>query len=260
MKTYRAKRATWILFAAFTLSTLGGGDYRPTITGEVFAGPRHKTSKKIEPKRERTASRKKVRENVRRKPKKFKLKGSWRKKRLPKPGKVSLRPKDAKKLNRTTKSVKSSLKSYTFTKAGVENARNRKKDYHDPYKKGTTAITRTTRKPEQFVRVFKPGKNGPAGLWLMKARDIHGLTPQAIKRKFALQYVPTHYVHITVPPNTRMTVGIAGRQKSKNSVKHTLGGGIQYELRPRRRGAHIDLKISKPAPIGRRVSINKKQR
>ncbi len=180
--------------------------------------------------------------------------------------KVNLKPGTVKAF-KNVDSVKSLLSKakVKLTKSGRENSRLRAKNYNNPYKRGTSVLTRTTTKPEKFVRVFTKGKTAAQGKWLMRARDIRGLTPAQIKRKFALPHVPTHFVHVTVPQKTKVSIGIAGSQSYRKNGKTALGGGVQYELRPQYNRQNksfnkIDLKVSKAIPIGKKVSERLKAR
>jgi len=73
-----------------------------------------------------------------------------------------------------------------------------------------------------FVRVHNENL---LGSWLMRKKDIDGLTAQQIKDKFALPDLPTKISEIYVPAGTRVRVGIAAPQKGWG-----IGGGTQYEL------------------------------
>lgn len=101
-----------------------------------------------------------------------------------------------------------------------------------PYKAGSKVAEFTTDATEQFVRVFKEGsKSGPAGAWMMKKTDLLDksgkmLSPEKIKDKFSLDYVPDRMVDVNVPSNTRMRMGeAAGVDKLGTS-----GGGTQFQL------------------------------
>lgn len=73
-----------------------------------------------------------------------------------------------------------------------------------------------------FVRVHNKNL---LGSWVMRKKDIEGLTALQIKEKFALPDVPTNISEIYVPAGTRVRVGIAAPQKGWGT-----GGGTQYEL------------------------------
>lgn len=73
-----------------------------------------------------------------------------------------------------------------------------------------------------FVRVHN--ENMP-GSWLMRKKDVDGLTALQIKEKFALPDLPTKISEVHVPAGTRVRVGIASSQKGWG-----IGGGMQYEL------------------------------
>jgi hypothetical protein len=96
------------------------------------------------------------------------------------------------------------------------------KDYEPPYKAGTITTEFTTTAEKNFVRVHGPNNRERA--WVMEKSEIEGLTPEQIKDKFALPETPTYITDVKVPKDTRMRMGIAGRNKFGS------GEGIQYEL------------------------------
>jgi len=105
------------------------------------------------------------------------------------------------------------------------------KETYDAYKKGTYVIEFTTRKEEQFVRVFKEGsKSGPKGSWMMKKSELYDesgkmLSPEQIKNKFSLKDVPDSYVEVNIPAGTRMRFGEAAEVEKLG----TSGGGKQFQ-------------------------------
>lgn len=80
-----------------------------------------------------------------------------------------------------------------------------------------------TYKTEQFVRVYS-SLTKPNGRWLMRKKDIEGLSAEQIADKFALPHVPTDVIDVAIPPGKVLRYGIAGENFSKK------GGGMQYEL------------------------------
>jgi RHS repeat-associated protein len=109
----------------------------------------------------------------------------------------------------------------TFTKAGK----------YAPYKAGTKVADFTTETSEQFVRMYKKGENNPAGQWMMKKSDLLDdkgkmLSPEKIKDKFSLEYVPDRMVDVNVPANTKMRMGEAAGVDKLG----TKGGGTQFQL------------------------------
>ncbi len=100
-----------------------------------------------------------------------------------------------------------------------------------PFKAGTKVAEFTTEASEQFVRMYKKGENNPAGQWMMKKSDLLDnkgkmLSPEKIKDKFSLEYVPDRMVDVNVPANTNMRMGeAAGVDKLGTS-----GGGTQFQL------------------------------
>jgi hypothetical protein len=84
----------------------------------------------------------------------------------------------------------------------------------------------------ELVRVHLAGN--ARGSWMMRRREIEGLTPQQIKNRFALPTIPTHVSIIRVPAGTKLLVGAAGAQ-----TKWGRGGGLQFELRSEMRKSWI---------------------
>ena len=112
-----------------------------------------------------------------------------------------------------------------------------------PVKHGTNAyvvtLTRKT-KPGEFVRVYGGGAGGQEGQFIMRAKDIKGLTPQEIQTKFALPgNPPTHVVDVILPKGTTI------RYSTANAIFEQPGGGLQIDLM----GQHINGFInSRPLP------------
>ena len=92
-----------------------------------------------------------------------------------------------------------------------------------PYDTSKSVQKFVTTKSEQFVRVSTA--DNVAGKFMMKEKDIKGLTPQQMKNKFSLPYVPTTISDVTVPANTKMREGTAAAIKGFGK-----GGGKQYEI------------------------------
>jgi len=92
-----------------------------------------------------------------------------------------------------------------------------------PYACGTRARNIVLREERVFVRVH--GENNQARSWMMRAKDIEGLSPIEIQQKYALPELPKYVSYVHVPAGTRIRVGIAGAQ-----VDWGYGGGTQYEL------------------------------
>ncbi len=82
----------------------------------------------------------------------------------------------------------------------------------------------TTPSNRNFIRVYSEGNSRKEGRWIMREKDIRGLTAQQIQNKFALPYKPTHIASVDIPKGTSIRFGIVGKN---NSYK---GGGKQYEL------------------------------
>jgi RHS repeat-associated protein len=92
------------------------------------------------------------------------------------------------------------------------------------YKAGTSVSEFTVKNAKGFVRVSTEGKTDIEGRWLMKAKDIAGLSPEEIQAKFALPNTPTRVADANVPNGTIMRTGVAGANK------WGPGGGIQYQI------------------------------
>jgi hypothetical protein len=75
-----------------------------------------------------------------------------------------------------------------------------------------------------FVRVH--GEKNQTRSWMMRAKDIEGLTARQIKDKFALPELPKYISDVYVPKGTRIITGKVALQKGWGK-----GGGIQYELK-----------------------------
>lgn len=80
----------------------------------------------------------------------------------------------------------------------------------------------------EYIRVYTDGTTGQTGAWMMTANDITGLTPQQIKDKFDLPYMPTHVTNVAPPRGTPITTGTVNSGSFGGS-----GGGIQFELMDR---------------------------
>ncbi len=97
-----------------------------------------------------------------------------------------------------------------------------KKGDNPPYG-GTRAQEIILKQDTVFVRVHGPINQ--RGVWLMRKKDVEGLTALQIKDKFALPRIPTHISEVNVPAGTKLTVGKVAPQKDWGK-----GGSTQYEL------------------------------
>jgi hypothetical protein len=79
------------------------------------------------------------------------------------------------------------------------------KDYHPPYKPGTSVTRFETGTEEAFVRLH--GADNQIGGWVVKKDAIRGLTPAEVQSKYALPSAPTHISAVTVPAKTKMEFG-----------------------------------------------------
>lgn len=95
---------------------------------------------------------------------------------------------------------------------------------------GLRAQDITLKRETVFVRVHgaPASASKPQGRWVMRKKDIEGLTARQIKDKFALPELPAQISDVYAPAGTRLTVGKTAAQKGWG-----LGGGTQYELMTR---------------------------
>lgn len=93
-----------------------------------------------------------------------------------------------------------------------------------PYSYGSRARTFTTNADLDFMRVTV---NRPEGAFLVRAKEIAGMTPEQIQVHLALPKVPTNILSVRVPAGTRMQTGFVGPQPNFGV---TSRGGVQYQL------------------------------
>ncbi|NKB46260.1 MAG: hypothetical protein GKR77_00530 [Legionellales bacterium] len=74
-----------------------------------------------------------------------------------------------------------------------------------------------------FVRVH--GEDNQMSKWMVRSKEIEGLTPRQIQEKLALPKTPVYISDVEVPTSITMRVGRAGFQKGWGA-----GGGMQYEV------------------------------
>ena len=74
-----------------------------------------------------------------------------------------------------------------------------------------------------FVRVYSEDRYA-TGQWIMRPKEIEGLTPQQIKDKFVLPKVPTHIIEVHLPAKSYLQLGTTAPQAGWGS-----GGAIQYQ-------------------------------
>jgi filamentous hemagglutinin len=77
----------------------------------------------------------------------------------------------------------------------------------------------------EFVRVHSVANQ--QGAFLVRAKEIAGLSPSQIQKHLALPYTPTFISDVSVPPGTRIQMGRVGQQPAFGA---TDPGGIQYQL------------------------------
>lgn len=97
------------------------------------------------------------------------------------------------------------------------------KGWKSPYKAGTTTVERITSKNSNFVRVHRA--NNMEGDWIMRRKDISGLTPAEIKDLYSLKYTPTHISDVSVGSGSKLRSGIAADIEGFGT-----GGGYQFEI------------------------------
>ncbi len=107
------------------------------------------------------------------------------------------------------------------------NAPHIEKGRFSPYG-GTRAQEITLKQDTLFVRVHgdENAMSKAQGRWVMRRKDIEGLTPEQIRDTFALPEIPTHITDIYAPAGTKLVVGKVALQ-----AKWGKGGAIQYELK-----------------------------
>jgi len=79
---------------------------------------------------------------------------------------------------------------------------------------------------KEYVRVFgrdKKGKLNKIGRWIMLKSDIEGLTPEQIKDKFALSFMPTHICDVKPSSDFVLQASIA------NELKWGKGGDYSLQ-------------------------------
>lgn len=108
----------------------------------------------------------------------------------------------------------------------AETANRRHPDYNPPpYTPGSVVRDVTLSRPSdpgEFVRVHTASNKG--GHWIMRRRDIEGLSPNEIRERYALPGTPTHVSDVMLPKGTRLRIG---------TVNEGGGGVVQYEIQGR---------------------------
>lgn len=92
-----------------------------------------------------------------------------------------------------------------------------------PYDASHIVVEGVTKEAEIFVRVH--GSSNQVRPWMMKAKDIEGLTAKEIKNKYALPELPEYISTVEVPKGTSMRTGKAAKVEGWGD-----GGGTQYEV------------------------------
>ncbi len=81
---------------------------------------------------------------------------------------------------------------------------------------------------EKYVRVFHyhpDNTSNMLGGWIMRLKDIEGLTAEEIADKYSLPKVPTHMCDVILPSDFILQMGIAGPVSEWGRV----GGGLQFD-------------------------------
>ena len=99
------------------------------------------------------------------------------------------------------------------------------KGFSPPYDAGSQVRTFTTTSEMQFVRVSTV--DNPQGAFLVRAKEIAGMTPEQIQQYLALPKVPTQIADVIVPTGTNMQVGHVAAQPNFGVASK---GGMQYQL------------------------------
>lgn len=71
-------------------------------------------------------------------------------------------------------------------------------------------VVRTTEPIEYYVRLYTPPTSLPNRSWIMRASTVRGLTPDQLRDRFALPFLPTYITNVLVPSGTCLLSGIAG--------------------------------------------------
>ncbi|WP_430885868.1 hypothetical protein [Fusibacter sp. JL216-2] len=108
-----------------------------------------------------------------------------------------------------------------------------------PYKPGTVVNTIELTEQSTFVRVYDGVNSQQAGGWVMRAKDIAGLTPTEIQNKFALPSTPKYVTDAVFEAGTRLRTGVA------NGLFGHDGGGTQFDLMGQYIGEFVN---SRPLP------------
>lgn len=121
------------------------------------------------------------------------------------------------------------VKKFFKVSAETANAKHIAKGWDAPFDASKEIFDVVLKKDEQFVRVYSSKLNNKTGDFLVKAEEIQGLSPNQIKDRLALDYVPDMMVDVNVPSGTTLRSGVAAERKSVNAA----GGGNQVQLQER---------------------------
>ena len=78
------------------------------------------------------------------------------------------------------------------------------------YDSQRAGVIRTTESVEYYVRLYRPPDTNAVGGWIMRASAVRGLTPEQLRDRFALPFLPTNITNVPVPGGTCLLSGIAG--------------------------------------------------
>lgn len=121
------------------------------------------------------------------------------------------------------------IKSFFRVSAETANAKHIARNRDAPFDASKEIYDVVLNNDEQFVRVYSSSLNNKTGDFLVKAGEIQGLSPNQIKDRLALDYVPDMMVDVNVPSGTTLRSGTAAGRKSVNAA----GGGNQVQLQER---------------------------
>ena len=80
------------------------------------------------------------------------------------------------------------------------------------------------KKDARFVRVYDNQNSFNKGPWIMREKDIKGLSPAEIQNKYSLPFTPVYQCDVNLKAGTLLRSGITG------PLFGYSGGGLQYDL------------------------------
>lgn len=139
--------------------------------------------------------------------------------------------------------VRSRTKGKIVAEKTAEEANQFWKEYYNtdgstpPYEAGTKVYEVELTENTTFARVFEVESN-PGGQWIMNAEDLSGLTPQQIKDKYALEFIPKYICDVELSAGNVIRGGVAGPIPNWGS-----GGGVQFDLMGQRIGIFKNVRL-----------------